>query len=102
MYASIFSLPLTRLLVGFDPGTSFLRRLDQEWISDVQEFLRNGLPKLLFIALYAWALILLVNFITTRVIKVAERRDTLGVPRGARGSPAWRSAWPRKPSSKTC
>jgi len=49
----------------------------------VQEFLHVGLPKLLFIALYAWALILLVNFITTRVIKVAERRDTLGVARGA-------------------
>ena len=29
------------------------------------------------LALYAWALILLVNFITTRVIKVAERRARL-------------------------
>jgi moderate conductance mechanosensitive channel len=81
VYATIFSL--VRLLLGFDPTTSFLNRLDQEWISDVQEFLRNGLPKLLFIALYTWALILLVNFITTQVIKVAERRDTLGPARGA-------------------
>jgi small-conductance mechanosensitive channel len=76
VYATIFSL-------GFDPVPAFLNRLDQEWISDVQEFLRNGLPKLLFIALYAWALILLVNFITTRVIKAAERSDMLGVSRGA-------------------
>ena len=42
-----------------------------------------GCPKLLFIALYAWALILVVNFITTRVIKIAEHRDTLGAARGA-------------------
>jgi small conductance mechanosensitive channel len=62
---------------------SFLRGLGQEWLSDVQEFLHTGLPKLIFIALYAWALILLVNFITTRVIKVAERRDTLGSASGA-------------------
>jgi small-conductance mechanosensitive channel len=79
VYASIFSLVF---LFGFDP-TSFLNRLDQEWLNDVQEFLRNGLPKLLFIGLYTWALILLVNFVTTRVIKVAEHRDNLGVARGA-------------------
>src|SRR5277367_15178 len=66
-----------------EPASSFLRNLDQEWLSDVQEFLHVGLPKLLFIALYAWALILLVNFITTRVIKVAERRDAQEVGRGA-------------------
>jgi moderate conductance mechanosensitive channel len=65
------------------PVSSFVRALDQEWLSDVQEFLHTGLPKLLFIALYAWALILLVNFVTTRVIKVAERRDTLGHASGA-------------------
>ena len=44
----------------------------------MQEFLHVGLPKLIFIALFAWALILLVNFITGRVIKVAEHRDALG------------------------
>jgi small-conductance mechanosensitive channel len=78
VYATIFSLSFS-----FEPASSILNRLDQEWVSDIQEFLRNGLPKLLFIALYAWALILLVNFITTRVIKVAEHRDNLGVARGA-------------------
>jgi moderate conductance mechanosensitive channel len=80
VYATIFSLTFS---FSFGPASSFFNRLDQEWVSDVQEFLRNGLPKLLFIALYAWALILLVNFITTRVIKVAEQRDNLGVARGA-------------------
>src|SRR3984957_20715669 len=66
-----------------DPASSFLRNLDQEWLSDVQKFLHVGLPKLLFIALYAAALILVVNFITGRVIKLADQRDSLGPARGA-------------------
>ena len=81
MYASVFHL--VSLFERLEPAPSFLRGLSQEWLSDVQEFLHTGLPKLLFIALYAWALILLVNFITSRVIKIAERRDTLGVVRSA-------------------
>jgi moderate conductance mechanosensitive channel len=81
VYATLF--PIASLLRRFEPSSSFLRGLNQEWLSDVQEFLHVGLPKLLFIALYAWALILVVNFITGRVIKVAEHRDTLGVARGA-------------------
>ena len=69
MYATFFFL--ASLLRRSDPTSSFLRGLNQEWLSDVQEFLHVGLPKLLFIALYAWALILLVNFITGRILKVA-------------------------------
>ena len=81
MYATL--LPIASLLRGSDPASSFVRSLNQEWLSDVQEFLHVGLPKLLFIALYAWVLILIVNFITGRIIKVAEHRDTLGAARGA-------------------
>ena len=81
MYASIFSL--TALIRQYEPTPSLLRALNQEWLSDVREFIRTDLPKLLIIAAYTWALILLVNFITGRVIKVAERRDTLGPARGA-------------------
>ena len=81
MYANLF--PIASLLRLADPTSSFVRSLNQEWLSDVQEFLHVGLPKLLFIALYAWVLILIVNFITSRVIKVAERRDSVGAARGA-------------------
>jgi small conductance mechanosensitive channel len=63
--------------------SSFLRGLNQEWLSDVQEFLHVGLPKLLFIGLFVWVLILIVNFITGRVIKLADNRDRLGTARGA-------------------
>jgi moderate conductance mechanosensitive channel len=81
VYASIFSF--ASLLDWFDPASSFLRALNQEWLSDVQEFLHTGLPKLLFIGLYVWVLILAVNFIASRVIKIAEHRDKLGTARGA-------------------
>ena len=81
MYATL--LPIASLLRHAEPTSSFVRSLNQEWLSDVQEFLHVGLPKLLFIALYAWVLILIVNFITSRVVKVAERRDSLGAARGA-------------------
>ena len=81
VYATVFFL-----VSLFDqPATapSFIRGLDQEWLSDAQDFLHAGLPKLLFILLYAWALILVVNFLTSRVLKIAERRDSLGAVRGA-------------------
>ncbi len=81
MYATIF--PFASLLGWFDPASNFLRGLNQEWLSDVQEFLHTGLPKLLFIGLYVWILILLVNFFTGRVIKIAEHREKLGTASGA-------------------
>jgi small conductance mechanosensitive channel len=81
VYATIF--PFASLLGWFDPASNFLRGLNQEWLSDVQEFLHTGLPKLLFIGLYVWILILLVNFFTGRVIKIAEHREKLGTASGA-------------------
>ncbi len=81
VYAFIFSPALLLLLL--EPTSVFLRNLDQEWLRDLQEFLHIGLPKLIFIGIYAAALILLVNFITGRTIRVAEHRDSLGAGRGA-------------------
>ena len=81
MYASLFSLASAAF--WWDPTGSLFRKLDQEWINEVQEFLRIGLPKLIFIALTAVALIVVVNFVTGRVIKIAEHRDALGPARGA-------------------
>jgi moderate conductance mechanosensitive channel len=81
VYATIFSF--ASLLGWFDPTSAFVRALNQEWLSDVQEFVRTGLPKLLFIGLYVWVLIMLVNFATGRVIKIAEHRDKLGTASGS-------------------
>jgi small conductance mechanosensitive channel len=81
VYATIFSF--ASLLGWFDPTSTFLRGLNQEWLSDVQEFLHKGVPKLLFIGITVWILILVVNFLTGRVIKIAEHRDKLGTASGA-------------------
>ncbi len=81
VYATIFSF--ASLLRWSDPTSTFLRGLNQEWLSDVQEFLHVGLPKLLFVGIYVWVLILVVNFLTGRVIKIAEHRDRMGAARGA-------------------
>ena len=81
VYCSRF--PLASIALGFDPTLSLFHRLNQEWLNDVQEFLRVGLPKLIFICLYAAALIVLVNFVTGRVMKIAEHRDAVGPARGA-------------------
>ncbi|MEA2542280.1 MAG: moderate conductance mechanosensitive channel [Acidobacteriaceae bacterium] len=81
VYATIFSF--ASLLGWFDPTSTFLRGLNQEWLADVQSFLHTGLPKLLFIGLTVWVLILVVNFLTGRVIKIAEHRDKLGTASGA-------------------
>jgi small conductance mechanosensitive channel len=81
VYASIF--PLAAFLRQYQPTTSLFRSLNQEWLGDVREFIRLDLPKLIVIVLYTTALIVLVNFLTGRVLKIAERRDSLGPARGA-------------------
>ncbi len=60
---------------------TFTSDLVREWLSDLQSFLHVGLPKLVFIAVGAWILILAVNFITGRIIRVAEQRKNSGVIR---------------------
>jgi moderate conductance mechanosensitive channel len=62
------------MLPAGTPPHRFLSDLGQEWIADLQNFLHVGLPKLILIGIFAWALILLVNFITARVLQIAEHR----------------------------
>jgi moderate conductance mechanosensitive channel len=81
VYATEFSL--AAFVFWFDTTSTFLRRLDDDWLTDAREFLHVSLPKLVFIGIFAWALILLVNFVTGRVIRIAEHRDTLGPARGS-------------------
>jgi small-conductance mechanosensitive channel len=84
VYATDFSSASLRAMTFLaGPASSFLNKLDQEWLGDAQEFLHVGLPKLVVIAIYTWLLILVVNFLTTRVIKIAEKREKLGSANGA-------------------
>lgn len=61
---------------------TFFGGLNQEWLSDMQEFLRAGLPKLIFIVVISWGLILAVNFITRRITRAAEHRTAIGIRAG--------------------
>jgi moderate conductance mechanosensitive channel len=78
-----FIFSLSGLLRYYEPVTSLLRGLNNEWLSDVQEFIRSGLPRLVVIGIYTWVLILLVNLVTGRIMKAAERSATLGASRSA-------------------
>lgn len=55
------------------PVHTFFGDLNREWTSDIQRFLHVGLPKLIFIAVAAWILILLVNLVTGRITAAATR-----------------------------
>ncbi|HEX3940387.1 MAG TPA: mechanosensitive ion channel family protein [Acidobacteriaceae bacterium] len=58
------------------PPHRFIADLRHEWYFDFMDFLHVGLPKLVFIAVVACVLILLVNAVTGRIIAVAERHRT--------------------------
>ena len=68
------------MILLWSPPT-FVGALSRDWLSDLQNFLHVGLPKLLFIAAGTWVLILVVNFITSRIIHAAEHRKTAGIIR---------------------
>ena len=64
------------LTVALEAGKQgFFRRLDQEWLSDLQNFVSESLPKILAIVIIAWVLTRVVKGITARVLKVAERHS---------------------------
>jgi moderate conductance mechanosensitive channel len=62
---------------------SFMSDLGNEWLSDMRSFVHIGLPKLIFIALGAWLLVVLVNFVTDRIIKIADGRPGVAAGRAA-------------------
>jgi small-conductance mechanosensitive channel len=66
---------LSQLLLWFVPH-EFIKSLNSEWISDLQEFLHSILPKMVVTLLVAWLLTRVLKLITTRVIKVAERHSS--------------------------
>ena len=54
---------------------AFFRTIDDKWISDLQEFIHQALPKIVVILVGAWLLTRVLKLITTRVLKVAERHS---------------------------
>lgn len=54
---------------------AFFRTIDDKWISDLQDFIHEALPKIVVIVIVAWLLIRSLKLITRRVLKVAERHS---------------------------
>jgi small conductance mechanosensitive channel len=65
------------ILLGWRSGWfaegRFLGRLLDEWLSDMQEFIRLRLPRLIVDALIAFLLYRLLRLVTTRMIRIAEQ-----------------------------
>jgi len=54
--------------------TQFFAVLGDKYALDLQDFLHDKLPKLIFVALLAWALMGVLKLITGRILRIAERQ----------------------------
>lgn len=54
----------------------FFGTIDKKWLADLQGFIRQALPKIIVILIFAWILTRVVRLITARVLKSAERHST--------------------------
>ncbi|WP_252263377.1 mechanosensitive ion channel family protein [Paracidobacterium acidisoli] len=54
----------------------FFDTLSREYVQDLQDFLHDKLPRLIAVAVAAWLLSRLLNVISARVIRTAERHST--------------------------
>ncbi|HEX4037079.1 MAG TPA: mechanosensitive ion channel family protein [Acidobacteriaceae bacterium] len=58
----------------FSGRTQFFEVLGDKYALDLQDFLHDKLPKLIFVALLAWALMGVLKLITGRILRIAERQ----------------------------
>lgn len=61
------------LALGIFSEGRFMGRLLDEWLGDIQEFVRSKLPHLLMVAIVAVVLSRILRIITSRMIRIAER-----------------------------
>ena len=53
----------------------FFRAIDSKWITDLQGFIHDALPKIVVIIIFAWLLTRFVHLIASRILKAAERHS---------------------------
>lgn len=58
---------------GWFSGNQFMNRVFDEWLVDIQEFVRLKLPHLIGVAIIAFILSRLLRLVSSRMIKVAEQ-----------------------------
>lgn len=62
-------------MMVLEQGRGFFRAIDDKWLSDLQDFIRVALPKIVVIVIFSWILTRLLKIITSRVVKVAEKHS---------------------------
>jgi small-conductance mechanosensitive channel len=62
------------LLAPLKTFHDFIRQAGADWLGDLQEFVDHHLIKLIGVLLFTWVLIVVVNFITRRMARLAEHR----------------------------
>lgn len=61
------------LIVG---RREFFEGLGDKYVLDLQEFLHEKLPKLIFVALLSWGLLWILRLVIDRVLRIAERQPS--------------------------
>src|ERR1700676_2261443 len=69
----MYTFLLFAIRTGLFAEGRFLGKVLDEWIQDVQEFVRLKLPHLVLVAIIALVLARLLRLITSNMIRIAER-----------------------------
>lgn len=69
----MYTFVLIALRTGIFAEGRFMGKLLDEWIFDIQEFIRTKLPRLILLAIFAFILSRVLRMVTDRVVQVAER-----------------------------
>jgi len=70
----MYSFALFGIRTGLFSEGRFMGKVLDEWIGDVQEFVRIKLPRLVLLAIFALILARLLRLVTNNMIRIAERR----------------------------
>ncbi len=69
----MYGLALFAFRTGIFAEGRFMSRLLDEWLNDVQDFVRTKLPHMVMVAILAFVLSRILRLITTRMIRIAEQ-----------------------------
>ena len=65
----MYTLVLIALRTGMFAEGRFMGKLLDEWIFDIQEFIRTKLPRLILLAIIAFVLSRVLRMVTDRVVR---------------------------------
>ncbi len=74
----MYSFLLFAVRTGLFAEGRFMGKLLDEWIGDIQEFIRTKLPRLILLAIVAFILSRVLRIVTAHVVRVAEKHATRG------------------------